>query len=341
MARARGWGDSLTRKRQISLAAGLAVAGCAAWAAVSAWRSITRVGAETVHALWLLPALMALHLFQLWLSARAWRSLLPPGSLPGPHNDGLFSLRVVREGINSLLPVAHVGGEAVGAQLLARRGPSLAVSAASVVVDMTLEFVTQLTFLLIGIAILAAVSTGNGWRGWLYAAAVIAVGLAGLITVQRFGVLRMVERLSRRIAVRWPPAARLTGLDGAAAAIYRRPKALLDSAALHLVAWMLGTAETWAVLHALGWPVGVGTALVVESLGMAARSAGFAIPGALVVQETGFALAAAAAGLPNDAGLSLSLVKRVREVAVGLIGLMLWRVQITRARLLTAAGREW
>jgi hypothetical protein len=57
---------------------------------------------------------------------------------------------------------------------------------------------------------------------------------------------------------------------------------------------------------------------------MAARSAGFAVPGALVVQETGFALAAAAVGLPEAVGLSLSLVKRVREVLVGLVGLALW-----------------
>ncbi len=302
---------------------------------MSAWRSVARIGAETVHALWLLPALMALHLFQLWISARAWRSLLAPG----PLNDGLFSLRVVREGIDSLLPVAQVGGEAVGAQLLARRGSPLATSAASVVVDMTLEFLTQLTFLLIGLCTLAAASDAGGWRGWLDAAALIAVCLTGLVAAQRLGVLRVVEKLSRRIAARWPAAAPLTGLDGAAAAIYRQPGALLRCSALHLLAWMLGTVETWVVLQALGWPVSGGTALIVESLGMAARSAGFAIPGALVVQETGFALAAVAAGLPHDVGLSLSLVKRVREVAVGLIGLMLWRVQITRGRRQGVAAR--
>jgi hypothetical protein len=84
------------------------------------------------------------------------------------------------------------------------------------------------------------------------------------------------------------------------------------------------------VLSALGLDVGPVQALIVESLGMGARSAGFAIPGALVVQETGFALAAAAAGLPESAGLSLSLVKRVREVAVGLLGLCLWWVERRR-----------
>ena len=75
----------------------------------------------------------------------------------------------------------------------------------------------------------------------------------------------------------------------------------------------------------MGVDIGVIQALVIEALGMAARSAGFAVPGALVVQETGFVLAAAAVGLPEAAGLSLSLVKRVREVTVGVAGLLLWR----------------
>ena len=57
------------------------------------------------------------------------------------------------------------------------------------------------------------------------------------------------------------------------------------------------------------------------------------------MQETGFALAAAAAGLPQESGLSLSLVKRVREVAIGLIGLMLWRLQVIRGRRQAVAAR--
>ncbi len=302
--------------------------GIVAFAAVSAWRSVAGIGAATLHALWLLPALVALNLFQLWLSARAWHALLPPGC---SHAD-LFSLRVVREGIDSLLPVAQVGGEAVGAHLLARRGPALATSTASVVVDMTVEFLAQFAFLLVGLSTLAAVSGTAGWRGWTLAAVPIAGGLAGLIAALRLGVLRLMESLGHRMAARWPAAAALAGLNSAAAAIYRRPTALLRGSSLHLLAWLLGTAESWAVLRALGYPVSVTTALVIESLGMAARSAGFAIPGALVVQETGFALAAAAMGLPQDAGLSLSLVKRVREVAVGLIGLALWRLQVTRGK---------
>ncbi len=303
----------------------MGLAGFAAWTVVSAWRGVLLAGASAVHALWLLPALVALHLLQLLLSARAWHLLLPPGLAL----LRVYRIRLVREGIDALLPVAQVGGEVEGARLLSPGGPSLAVSGASIVVDVTTEFLSQLVFLLAGLGALAATS-GARWQAWVGTAFLTAAGACGLLAAQRFGVLRLVEGLARRIAARWPAAASLAGIDEAASAIYRRRLALLCSTALHLLAWALGSIESWAVLHALGLPASPVQAVIVEALGMAARSAGFAVPGALVVQEAGFALAAAAIGLPETAGVSLSLVKRVREVVVGLLGLGLWRLERTR-----------
>ncbi len=302
---------------------GALILACAGWAVLSTWRTIAVAGADTLHALWLLPALIGLHLIQLLISANGWRVLLPQP----PAGRGMFyRLRVVREGIDSLLPVAQVGGEVVGAQLLARCGTTLATAAASVVVDVTVEFLTQLVFLVTGLAVWAALAPGGGWQAWL-GGAVLVLAAVALLAAQRFGLLRLVEGLARQIARHLPALGdvSLDGLHAATVQLYRRGGPMAAASALHLLAWVLGTAETWAVLHTLGLEVGLWQALVIESLGMAARSAGFAIPGALVVQETGFVLAAAAAGLPEAAGLSLSLVKRVREVMVGLIGLALWR----------------
>ena len=279
------------------------------------------VGTETFRALWLVPALMGLSLAQLFLSAIAWGILLPTR----PRLARLYKLRIIREGIDSLLPVAQIGGEIVGAQLLARNGVPAAVAGASVVVDVTAEFITQLVFLLIGITALALSTPNHPWQTWGGAALVTAAGAAGLLVAQRVGLLRMLEALARQIARRWPGAAALTGMDDAAAAMYCRSASLLQTGGLHLVAWILGTVESWTVLHIIGLAPSPTQALVIEALGMAARSAGFAVPGALVVQETGFALAAAAAGLPEAAGLALSLVKRAREVGVGLLGIVLWR----------------
>ena len=230
-----------------------------------------------------------------------------------------------------------------GAHLLARNGAGLAQvglaqAGASVVVDVTLEFLTQLVFLLAGVAALAATAPAGGWQDWLSAALVTAGMAGGLLAAQRFGLLRLLELLAGRIAARWPSAGSLHGMNEAAVAMYARHRRLLVAAGLHLLAWVLGSIESWAVLHALGADVGWMQALIVEALGMAARSAGFAVPGALVVQETGFALAAAAVGLPESTGLSLSLVKRVREVLVGLLGLALWWVERQRPSFNAVAG---
>ena len=273
--------------------------------------------------MWLLPWLVALHLSQLLISARAWQVLLPATAGLGRF----YRLRIVREGIDSLLPVAQVGGEVVGARLLSRADVGLAAASASVIVDVTVEFVSQLGFFAIGVALLAMTAPRGAWQAWVGVALLAAASAAALLAAQRFGLLRALEALARRVAALFSLAGSLDGVNAAATAIYRRRMPMMRSAALHLLAWLLGAIESWAVLQALGVPVTPVQALVVESLGMAARSAGFAVPGALVVQETGFALAAVAVGLPEAAGLSLSLVKRVREVTVGLIGLALWRTE--------------
>ena len=281
--------------------------------------------------MWLLPGLVALQLGQLLLSAIAWRALFT-GLRPG--SGTFYRLRLIREGIDSLLPVAQVGGEIVGAGLLSQRGIAISQAGASVIVDVTLELLTQVVFLVAGLCALAWLSPGGAWGSWGTALLTGTGVVAALLLGQRFGLLRVLEALLRGIARRWPALAgtSLDGIHAAALDLYRRPLPLLRGTGLHLLSWMLGSIETWAVLNALGVPVTPLQAFTIESLGMAARSAGFAIPGALGAQEGGFVLAAAALGLPVGPALALSLVKRMREVLVGLVGLALWRLAVRQAR---------
>jgi uncharacterized membrane protein YbhN (UPF0104 family) len=101
--------------------------------------------------------------------------------------------------------------------------------------------------------------------------------------------------------------------------------ALAQASAIHVLAWALGTFEVWLALTAMGVHVGLAEALVIESLGMAARSAGFVVPGALGVQEAGFILVCGLFQIHPDTAIALSMVKRVRELAVGLPGLIAWQ----------------
>lgn len=307
------------------LAVTVVVCACVVWAVSSTWGSIIVVADDVARALWTLPVLIALHLLQLLLSALSWRTICATGTAPGLAT--FFRLRLIRESIDSLLPVAQIGGEVVGARLLVRRGMGAAVAGASVVVDLTMELVAQVLFLLIGLAVLGLLRGETRWLVWLEVAGGLGLMAAGFLAGQRLGVLRILEMFVEKLAERLPSfgGKSLAGLQAAALGFYCYPRRLLRSVLVHTLAWSLGSIETWLVLQAIGVPVTPLQAFVVESLGMAARSAGFAIPGALGAQEGGFMLAAASVGLPTEAALSLSVVKRIRELAVGVCGIWLWR----------------
>ncbi len=105
-----------------------------------------------------------------------------------------------------------------------------------------------------------------------------------------------------------------------------------------MLAWAFGTLEVWVALYFMGVPVGLGEALVLESLGQAARSAGFAVPSGVGVQEAGFVVTAASLGLAPETGLALSLAKRVRELLMGVPALLAW--QWLEGRRLWRAGQR-
>jgi hypothetical protein len=93
------------------------------------------------------------------------------------------------------------------------------------------------------------------------------------------------------------------------------------------VSWILGAGEIWLGLYYLGQPIDITTALLMESLAQALRTAAFFVPGALGVQEGGYMIIGGAYGLSPEVALALSLVKRTRELLFGVPGLVAWMLE--------------
>jgi len=84
-------------------------------------------------------------------------------------------------------------------------------------------------------------------------------------------------------------------------------------------------ARVLAITVPSGDDPGKQTACFVETLGAAVRGAGFAVPGALGVQEGGLILICGLFAIPPDVAIALSMVKRARELIVGIPGLLVWQ----------------
>jgi len=285
------------------------------------------------HAGWGLLLVALFHLLPLIIDAMAICVLIERAQSRHPLRDSLLA-RWVGESANSLMPAGQIGGPVLMARHLAQRGLALEEAAAAITVSTTLQTFAQIAFALLGIVVLgqtthfspAALRTAA-----LIASAFLAVQVGGFYLVQRRGLfsklMNAVRRFSRkRDWSQW--VAQAQAIDLAVQGTYRRNGPVTASFLLSLAGWIVGTGEVFLIARFLGTPVGWRDAFVLESLGQAIRGAGFAIPGALGVQEGGYLLLAPLAGLAPNAALALSLAKRARELLLGLPGLLYLRFAV-------------
>lgn len=289
------------------------------------WFGARAIGADVLRAGWAVPITATLLFAQLWISAVAWRI---SAACASPRISRWFVIRWIREAVNSLLPVAQLGGNILAIRLLMHRGVPGPQAGAGTTLDLTIEAVTQAAFTLAGFAVLALTYPDDGWMDWVTGGLVVLVlGVAAFVLAQRAGLMRLVEGAGRLLQRFFPslPMEAVEGLHNELMRLQSKPGALARAGGLHLTAWLAGTLETWLALWAMGAPVGWETAFVIESLGQAARSVGFVVPGALGVQEAGLVLIGGLFGLPPETAIALSMVKRARELVVGLPGLVAWQ----------------
>lgn len=298
------------------------------------------IEAAIANAGWGIVAVIALHLPQVAFSSQAWRAVV--SSPRRPSRAAFFGLRIIREAVNSLLPVAQIGGDFVATRLLSVGRMPLSVAGASITVDRSLELLTQVLFTLLGVGLLLADPTGMRLPRLVLVSIVAALSIFAVIfiQVQRSGVFRLLESglagLARKW--RWKGLESLAGLHVAIVELHKSPRRLILGGCYHLISWVLGGIEVLAALRVLGVAAGPRQAMIIESLGQACRAVGFVVPGGLGVQEGGMILICGALGIGPQAAIEASLLKRIRELALGLPGLAAW-YWIEGPRLASATAR--
>lgn len=312
----------------LGLGLGVAVVAHIGLAPVAA--SVARVGVIG-FALILLSALPVIAFLGL-----AWRSLIGP-LVPFWV---FFASRQLRDSATDLLPFTQIGGVVIGARAGILAGIPPVTAYASSVVDITAELMAQIAFtvlgLLIGLAQIKAAPQLAPYAGWLVLGTVAFVpAIAAFVVLQRKGAHMAVG-----LAGRFLPAAvaHTEQFTATIEYLYRQPARLTLASTFHLIAWIASAVWLWVIFKTCGADISVLDCIAIESLLAALRSVTVFIPAALGVQEAGYAALAPVFGLGPEVGLAVSLLKRARDIVLGIPVLLLWQAVEGRRALSAAKG---
>ena len=253
----------------------------------------------------------------------AWRYSFPCAHVPFRQ---LGRVLLAGQAVTFMTPTG-LGGDALKAWMLRDR-VGLRESLASIVILKTTVTAAQGCFLLIGILVSRWTVGADATLVQIMEVLLLldAIGVAGFIAVQLWGVMtgghRILERLGLSGGATLEAAAE--DVDQTLSNFYRhQPRQLGLSFAFNLLAWLIGASEVWLILYFLGQPVSPTTALVIEAFGTGIDFATFFVPGRLGFAETGAVATFLALGLNGATGLSFSLVRRVGDLTWVGIGLLL------------------
>lgn len=240
----------------------------------------------------------------------------------------LFQIRIVGETFNALLPSGYVGGEPLKAKFLSVDMP-LHEATSSVLIAKVAQSVSLVIFLILGLTVtqtgdasllyrrtvwmgLCLLVVGNGLVAFLIARGSFSQGASWLHRVTRFPWLEKQE-------------GRLGRLDHSLRVFFRDEKPqFLQSLLWHSAGWFISAMELPLIFWLLGYPITWREGWFIAALAQLGSTIAFIIPAGLGVYEGGHYLAASLLGLPPALGLSVGLIRRLRELFWHGIGIVLF-----------------
>lgn len=291
------------------------------------WQGVGELAGLLLASGWALLLVPAIWFPTVLMNARCWQLLFAPTY--GPSFGQAFHAQWMGRAVNTLLPVASIGGEIVKARALVLWGIDAKHASASAVVDKTVQVLTLIVWGVIGIGLLAGMALDDELA--LSAAlglAILGAGVAGFLVVQRAGMFGFMVRSAHRISGSEKMSEMVDTadeVDDVVRNLYRDRGRVFHATLWRLAALILQTGEVWLAATLLGFPIGILEALMLKSLSSTLSDAAFVVPNSYGIQEGAFVLLGGLVGLSPEQALAVSLAIRIREVLIDVPGLVLWQ----------------
>lgn len=308
----------------------LAVGGLAALAAMMYGTGLGEISHHIAALGWAAPLVFIPYGINALVDAAALGVALPRG--PGTVRVSLMQLNLLRlagEAVNDITPTAYFGGEPVKAHLMRRYGVPTTDAVAAVMVAKTALIVSQIVFVVMGLVIflLGREDAAHPVATTVFLTVLGLVVIFALVEIQRRGLVATCTRFAARLFPRSTLVKRISAhadtIDSRLVSFYgQNRRVFLMSTLLHFIGWLIGVAEVLLIFALIGTPVSLTTAFIIESLSGTIRALSFVIPGTIGVQEVGGTFICEMVGVAAAPALTLMLIKRAREIAFALVGLL-------------------
>jgi hypothetical protein len=304
---------------------------------------IRRVGAASIGQALVtvgpaLPLIVGVEALAVLANTQSWRCTIAPTRRADVPFGRLVAARIVGDAVSYVIPAG--AGEIPKVRFLSRYIPT-ELALASVAMAKLTEGIALGLFALLGlVAAWPILVTGRVSAVTIGVAAAAGVGLvtAGLLAA-RAGLSTAVIRLSRRLVTTLPDRARSTVTESPAVGETPSPQeGLVASTAWYLVGWLVNVAELWLACHFLGLRAPLGVVFAGEALGALFDAIFFFVPMRIGAAEGGRVFVFRLLGFSAEIGLTLGLVRRIRELTWTVAGLAIypWLARVDRA----APGHE-
>jgi uncharacterized protein (TIRG00374 family) len=242
----------------------------------------------------------------------------------------LWCIRQIGEAYNTITPLGTLGGEPIKAQLLKERhGLSLKQGMASQVIARTTFLIALILFFIPGIffTMQSEIISEKIKMACLLAMSILSILILFFLVFQVTGTIGKLARWASKLPLGKKMGVflgKLELLDKDISSYYKHdiPRATI-SVSYAFVGWVIGLAELYVTLYFLGYDLSIADLWLIEAMAQLIRNASFFIPLSIGAQEGGLLLIFTALGMPGALGITVSFVRRIKELLWVCFGLAL------------------
>jgi uncharacterized membrane protein YbhN (UPF0104 family) len=272
--------------------------------------------------------LVVAHLPTLFFDSLTWYILISKKKL-----SFLWALTItwIAQTSGKFLPTGNITGEFVRIYLGFKKGLSTYESTSTVLTDLVLAtfslfFIALISYLILVLNDFSLFDLNNSYYMYFSLGFIFLGCLFFYFIISKRFLKSLIKRFKNSDILKIDKKKIFTILkvDYSLYQLSKNKSKLLKAFITRLLGWVAGAFEIYIFLYIIGVEITILDVILIEAFSGIIRALVFFIPAGIGVQELAFVIIGGYVGLSSSISFSIALGRRIREILVGLPGIIVW-----------------